>query len=229
MNFYLYIENKNWMCSEGELPEKSTYGYQPSSLEEQGGWQIEGGEEAYHNAIAALKSKALPVGNPELAVYQPKGLNQDTKSYYFHSHLKLPYFEVKEGEFHLWPGTAEKKEVDTVEDGGGCYVAGSKEIYHLTLPNMKSETSKKIQGETPQEMIEKVLGTGEADFNSRLDKGKSMSNEQLIQKCEAWIKSLCETGGRSWTLRVPVEYDRDPDMLFTELMIRFKNLLNEKS
>jgi hypothetical protein len=94
---------------------------------------------------------------------------------------------------------------------------------------MKSETSKKIQDETPQEMIEKVLGTGEADFNSRLDKGKSMSNEQLIQKCEAWIKSLCETGGRSWTLRVPVEYDRDPDMLFTELMIRFKNLLNEKS
>lgn len=48
----------------------------------------------------------------------------------------------------------------------------------------------------------------------------TLTNEELIAKCKAWVKSLCETGARSWSLSVPVNLDKDPDILFMELADR---------
>lgn len=56
----------------------------------------------------------------------------------------------------------------------------------------------------------------------------SISNEELINRCEEWIDKLCKSGGRDWCLTVPVNFNRDPDMLFTELIRRFKEQLKTK-
>ncbi len=48
-----------------------------------------------------------------------------------------------------------------------------------------------------------------------------MTNDQLIKKAWEWVKSLCDTGGRSWTLRIPA-HDEDPDLVFTELCTRLE-------
>lgn len=54
-----------------------------------------------------------------------------------------------------------------------------------------------------------------------------LSDEDLISKCKEIVSELCKTGGRSWTLRVPVDMNRDPDILFIELAQRFEKLLKK--
>lgn len=55
----------------------------------------------------------------------------------------------------------------------------------------------------------------------------NLSDELLLQECKQWIKDLCESGGRKWSLQVPVNFNKDPDMLFIELMNRYKNTQSE--
>lgn len=56
-----------------------------------------------------------------------------------------------------------------------------------------------------------------------------LSDAELIEKCESWIKDLCTSGGQKWSLTVPVDFNKDPDMLFIELINRFKQqLINPK-
>lgn len=50
----------------------------------------------------------------------------------------------------------------------------------------------------------------------------TLTNEELIARCDKWIHKLAESGGKEWVLSVPVDFDRDPDMLFTELCNRLK-------
>ena len=47
-----------------------------------------------------------------------------------------------------------------------------------------------------------------------------LTNKQLIDKAKEWVKKLCETVGRAWTLKVPVDFNNDPDIIFTELCNR---------
>jgi hypothetical protein len=47
-----------------------------------------------------------------------------------------------------------------------------------------------------------------------------LSDEELTKKCHYWVSSLARTGGRSWCLSVPVEFNNDPDMLFLEAVRR---------
>ena len=49
-----------------------------------------------------------------------------------------------------------------------------------------------------------------------------LSDSELVEKCRTWISELCRSGGRAWTLRVPVDMSRDPDILFSELIRRFE-------
>ena len=49
-----------------------------------------------------------------------------------------------------------------------------------------------------------------------------LNDEQLINKSFELVKKLCDTGGKSWTLRVPVDFNSDPDMVFVELGNRLK-------
>lgn len=50
----------------------------------------------------------------------------------------------------------------------------------------------------------------------------TLTNEELITKAHEWITKLCKTGGKEWTLRVPVDFNHDPDMIFTELCNRLQ-------
>lgn len=54
------------------------------------------------------------------------------------------------------------------------------------------------------------------------EKKCTLNNEQLMSACDQWIAKLAESGGNAWSLRVPVDFNYDPDMLFLELINRFK-------
>lgn len=56
----------------------------------------------------------------------------------------------------------------------------------------------------------------------------TLPDEELIKRCGDWVSKLCHSGGNAWCLRVPVDFDHDPDMLFIELINRYKQTLNEK-
>lgn len=49
-----------------------------------------------------------------------------------------------------------------------------------------------------------------------------LSDEELITACNEWVSKLCNSGGQAWSMQVPVNFNKDPDMLFVELANRFK-------
>lgn len=53
----------------------------------------------------------------------------------------------------------------------------------------------------------------------------TLSNAELLAAVGTWVSKQCDTGGRAWTLSVPVNFNRDPDMLITELRKRYADLL----
>lgn len=55
-----------------------------------------------------------------------------------------------------------------------------------------------------------------------MEQSCTLTNEELIAICEKWIHKLAESGGKDWCLSVPVNFNKDPDMLFTELAERLK-------
>lgn len=57
------------------------------------------------------------------------------------------------------------------------------------------------------------------------EKKCTLTDAELRDAVQKWVSKLCETGGRAWTLSVPVNFDRDPDMLITELCKRYAALL----
>ncbi len=63
------------------------------------------------------------------------------------------------------------------------------------------------------------------------EKKCTLSDEELIEKCIKWVSELCRTGGQAWCLKVPVDFNNDPDMLLGELIERFKKtlLINNKT
>lgn len=52
--------------------------------------------------------------------------------------------------------------------------------------------------------------------------GCTLTDEELINKVKEWISKLCRTGGRAWSLRVPVDPNYDPDILIIELCNRLE-------
>lgn len=54
------------------------------------------------------------------------------------------------------------------------------------------------------------------------EKKCTLGDHELIEKCEELIHKLAETGDKSWCLRVPPDFNKDPDMVFGELINRFK-------
>lgn len=55
-----------------------------------------------------------------------------------------------------------------------------------------------------------------------MEKKCTLSNEELIASCENWVFKLAESGGKDWMLSVPVNFNKDPDVLFIELAERLK-------
>lgn len=56
---------------------------------------------------------------------------------------------------------------------------------------------------------------------------QSMPDDELVDLCDKEISKLCKTGGRSFTMRVPVHV-KDTDMLLCELIRRYKIAINHK-
>lgn len=54
----------------------------------------------------------------------------------------------------------------------------------------------------------------------------TLSDKELLEKVSAWVSSLNKTGGKSWTLNVPVDFNSDPDMLISELCSRYNDALS---
>jgi hypothetical protein len=63
-------------------------------------------------------------------------------------------------------------------------------------------------------------------MNKFKPKGNELTNEELIKKARYWIDRLTKTGGRDWCLRVPVDFNHDPDMIFSELCDRLEGTKN---
>lgn len=59
----------------------------------------------------------------------------------------------------------------------------------------------------------------------------TLTDKELIERCEFLIKDFCHNGFKSseWTMRIPAEPNRDPDLVFGELIRRFKKNNQEKT
>lgn len=58
-----------------------------------------------------------------------------------------------------------------------------------------------------------------------MDKDRcNLTDEELIEKCRAEVSRLCQTGGKAWNMRVPVDFNNDSDMLLSEIIRRFELL-----
>ena len=53
----------------------------------------------------------------------------------------------------------------------------------------------------------------------------TLSNKDLIAQVRAWVTKLNETGGRAWVLRIPIDYNHDPDTAVIELCQRYARLI----
>lgn len=54
----------------------------------------------------------------------------------------------------------------------------------------------------------------------------SMSDEELVEIADRELSKLCKTGARSFIMTVPPKVE-DTDMIFGELIERFKKRINE--
>ena len=52
----------------------------------------------------------------------------------------------------------------------------------------------------------------------------TLSDDELLEKVHEWVSKLCKSGARDWVLHIPVDINRDPDILISELCERFKEL-----
>lgn len=53
---------------------------------------------------------------------------------------------------------------------------------------------------------------------SKEEKAKcTLSDSDLIDKSNEWVSKLAKSFGEAWVLRIPVDFNQDPDMLFIEL------------
>lgn len=50
----------------------------------------------------------------------------------------------------------------------------------------------------------------------------TLTDKELIEEAKKQLSKLCETGGRSFTMRVPVERNKDTDMIIGEVISRFE-------
>ena len=55
----------------------------------------------------------------------------------------------------------------------------------------------------------------------------TLTDDELIQKIDNWITKLNNSGGNAWSLRVPVDFNHDPNMLILELIKRYTSLKTE--
>jgi hypothetical protein len=52
----------------------------------------------------------------------------------------------------------------------------------------------------------------------------TLSDQELADLCSDWVSKLCASGGTAFTMTVPVRLNYDTDMVFSELIERFRLL-----
>lgn len=60
------------------------------------------------------------------------------------------------------------------------------------------------------------------------EKKCTLSDDALIEKASQWVSKLCDSGGRAWALKIPIDFNNDPDIIFSELTKRFSELKQSK-
>lgn len=56
----------------------------------------------------------------------------------------------------------------------------------------------------------------------------TLTDKELIEEAKKQLSKLCETGGRSFTMRVPVDFNKDTDMIIGEVIWRFERILRRQ-
>lgn len=162
---YLYHHNNQWMCFEGELPVKpnEVYANYYDKLQE------------YNQAIATLKSKALPVANPEIL----DGVVD----------FKTPIIVVDDWNLIKWGGTVEliEKCVTGYSESYGEQDAYVPTSYILHLPKPK-----KIHNNIPP-LPEYFYIEGPDEF---VKGDENLTEQQRIEKeAEDYAKSIGNEDG----------------------------------
>ena len=64
----------------------------------------------------------------------------------------------------------------------------------------------------------------------KLDALEALDNKALLERARKEIKALCGSEGRPkrWTMTIPVDADRDSDILFGEVLKRFEILVGNQ-
>jgi hypothetical protein len=102
---YIFTRDTMWWLIQGELPTM------PEG-------SVLAHKNEYDQAISDLKANAIKVVEWDVIV---GGVPSKT-------------FDKTPNDIYKWPGRVEIKEIETVEDGGGCYVAGVKKVAKLLYP-----------------------------------------------------------------------------------------------
>jgi hypothetical protein len=56
----------------------------------------------------------------------------------------------------------------------------------------------------------------------------TLTDKELIKEAKKQLSKLCETGGRSFTMRVPVDHNKDTDTIIGEVIWRFERVLRRQ-
>jgi hypothetical protein len=122
------------------------------------------------------------------------------------------------------------KQSETTTSGTTMQQQIARQIREGKKPNPIDDIFGKWPGNESDEEFEQMLNslktnettTSDSTGNNTVLPEVPLSDTELIAKCGEWVSKLCRSGGRAWTLRVPVDFTRDPDVLFTELIKRFE-------
>lgn len=93
----------------------------------------------------------------------------------------------------------------------------------LKDPEVQKRLTKPLKFESP----EATSGVMSPDVPK--EPGCTLKDAELIERSEEWISNLAKSGGKKWCLHIPVNFNRDPDMLFSELCNRVKIYSKELS
>ena len=55
----------------------------------------------------------------------------------------------------------------------------------------------------------------------------TLTNIQLADKVDQEISKLIKTGGRSFIMHIPARPNEDLDLIVSELVLRFRNMINK--
>jgi hypothetical protein len=140
----------------------------------------------YEEALQSAIESAIPVENQEAVLYELyvafSKVDKNGVSYF-------DWYQgiLKEGNVYTIECSVEKKEVDTVEDGGGCYVAGSKTVALVTFPENKDglgDSSRNLEEQEGFDGFIVTIDDGFVAYEYRFPDGYNLSINDIAKAIE---------------------------------------------